>query len=278
MPKCLADRIIMFLVIGLVAWAIIGLPALHSFWPTYQPAYGYSAQPSANSANAQEPWLTKDAAGFFTFLLVVVGAFQVGLFLWQLWLIRESLDDAKTAADAAKEAAEAGKLQAGVAEKHADIAGATLKTMQETAQRQLRAYIFIVNGRVERLGDNRLKAALTIKNFGATPAYQLTHQTAVRIVPNEEPTGYSQEGVSKQVLLIPPNADAPLNCFSVKSFELDDHRAYAQDQCHIFVYGTLNYLDAFGRPQTTHFRFEVTGDIWASRGHLQQTEDGNDAT
>ena len=35
--------------------------------------------------------------------------FQICLFLWQLWLIRESLTDAKIAADAAKEGAEAAK-------------------------------------------------------------------------------------------------------------------------------------------------------------------------
>jgi hypothetical protein len=38
-------------------------------------------------------WLTHDAAGVF-------GLFQLGLFWWQLTLIRESLDDTKVAADA----------------------------------------------------------------------------------------------------------------------------------------------------------------------------------
>jgi len=92
MPRCWADRAIMFSIIALVVWAIIGLPVYNSFSP----------------AN----WLTKDAAGFFTFLLVVVGCFQIGLFLWQLRLIRESLDDAKIAADAAKQSADATKILA----------------------------------------------------------------------------------------------------------------------------------------------------------------------
>ena len=38
----------------------------------------------------------------FTFCLVAVGGVQVGLFVWQLRLIRDSLRDAKDAADAAK--------------------------------------------------------------------------------------------------------------------------------------------------------------------------------
>src|ERR1051325_5248667 len=102
MPKCWSDRLIMFCTIGLVAWGIIGLPALSSLsGPRNQPAGAQTHQQAANSPSTEEPWLTKDAAGFFTFLLVVVGGFQAGLFLWQLWLIRESLDDARIAADAA---------------------------------------------------------------------------------------------------------------------------------------------------------------------------------
>jgi hypothetical protein len=61
-------------------------------------------------------WVTHDAAGFFTALLVLVGGLQLALFFWQLVLIRESLDDAKLAAEAAKDSAEAAKLQATVAE------------------------------------------------------------------------------------------------------------------------------------------------------------------
>src|SRR5690349_16607642 len=99
MPKCWIDRLIIFAVTGLVAWGIIGLPTLQLF-PT---------------SGSEEHWLTKDAAGFFTFLLVVVGLAQVSLFLWQLWLIRETLEDTKIAADAAKVGAQAARDSADTA-------------------------------------------------------------------------------------------------------------------------------------------------------------------
>ena len=52
-------------------------------------------------------WVTDDVAGFFTFVLVVVAVVQLFLFVWQLRLIRESLNDAKEAADASTRQARA---------------------------------------------------------------------------------------------------------------------------------------------------------------------------
>jgi len=40
-------------------------------------------------------WVTHDAAGFFTLWLVIVGGVQIGLFYWQLRLIRIAADDAR---------------------------------------------------------------------------------------------------------------------------------------------------------------------------------------
>jgi hypothetical protein len=67
----------------------------------------YSSRPAQNegSHRADEPWLTKDAAGFFTFLLVVVGGLQIVLFYVQLRFMRETLNDAKVTANAARDAA-----------------------------------------------------------------------------------------------------------------------------------------------------------------------------
>jgi hypothetical protein len=47
-----------------------------------------------------------DAAGFFTFWIVIVGGCQLVLFCVQLKYIRDSLVDAKTAANAAKQSAD----------------------------------------------------------------------------------------------------------------------------------------------------------------------------
>lgn len=79
-----------------------------------QPSQTYPTNDASQKAeeNPHRPWLTRDAAGFFTFWLVVVGAVQIGLFVWQLRLIRQSFGDAEQAANAAALAAEAAKENA----------------------------------------------------------------------------------------------------------------------------------------------------------------------
>jgi hypothetical protein len=105
-------------------------------------------------------WLTHDAAGLFTSLLVVVGISQLVLFYVQLKLIRRSLTDAEKAADAAEGAASAAKIQA-------DIAQKTLTNVQ-------RPYVFIFD--ISRLMTRDDVSALTpfveydAANFGQTPA------------------------------------------------------------------------------------------------------------
>jgi hypothetical protein len=50
-------------------------------------------------------WLTSDAAGLFTAALAVVAVVQAGLFVWQLVLMRKTMQDSTVAAKAAEESA-----------------------------------------------------------------------------------------------------------------------------------------------------------------------------
>lgn len=83
------------------------------------PHSGSSTEPesAAKSGNTgtqhpeQKNWWN-DPVADFTLGLVLVGAFQVGLFYVQLQLIGKSLRDAKIAAEAAKESADAAKISA----------------------------------------------------------------------------------------------------------------------------------------------------------------------
>jgi hypothetical protein len=82
-------------------------------------------------------WTTKDAVGFYTFLLaavtgglVLVAAFQAGMFVWQLKLMREGISDAKSAADTAASAAGAATEQAQELRRSADATERVLKELE----------------------------------------------------------------------------------------------------------------------------------------------------
>jgi hypothetical protein len=109
-------------------------------------------------------WLTRDAAGFFTALLVLVGVAQIGVFVWQLRLIRDSARTAAEASHAAKETAlatsEANRINREnlVSVRRAWLSIEDAKLVHRTAFSE-EAFIF----RVE----------ITIKNVGQTPALSI---------------------------------------------------------------------------------------------------------
>lgn len=85
-----------------------------------RPAQSISKQETASEGSkAQNPdadltgstWLTKDAAGFFTFGLVIIGIGQAILFWFQLRYMRQGMDDATMAAKAAAISADTAREQ-----------------------------------------------------------------------------------------------------------------------------------------------------------------------
>jgi hypothetical protein len=249
MPKCWADRAIMFSVVALVAWAIIGLPIYYSFsgLSYYGPALQQTSQQVANGTQTGGNWLTKDAAGFFTFLLVVVGCFQVCLFLWQLWLIRESLDDAKISAEAAKEAADAAREGAKAARDSADIAKLAM-TASERAYVHFNGLRWISH---RNLSDGSVFWRLRPQwiNSGNTPTRHLRCYIHYEIRGNELPIDYpfTPEPHPEIPTLIAPNG-------IIESAHRDitgaDLVAIRERTKHLYVWGIARYRDVFpGTPE-----------------------------
>lgn len=87
-------------IFALVMGFVLGGSVLWGF--LYIPPEQYALAPiQQTQASAVATWLTKDASGFFTFWLVVVGSIQVLMFLTQLRFMRRGMDDATKAAEAA---------------------------------------------------------------------------------------------------------------------------------------------------------------------------------
>lgn len=196
-------------------------------------------------------WLTKDAAGFFTSALFIVGILQLALFYWQLRLMRSGADDAAAAARAAQTSAE-------VAGKQSIVAQETLKTMQDTAQRQLRAYIgiFAMEVRVQPFegGGSAFIAHAELRNFGQTPAYDVLIQSNAAVeVPDAMPFSDAQGPAAASGSAI-AFRDAGLHVNQGWQISSEDAEAIRNRTKIVFLWGSVKYKDAFRSEHFFNFR------------------------
>lgn len=146
------------------------------------------------------------------------------------------------------------------------------------SERQLRAYVMIDTVDIENvsLGGNP-EATLNIKNFGQTPATDLTCwatmgfstfpltgplPTRRAILPQRPlaPTGTS---------IVRTGINRPLNAATVAAIAAGSHA--------IYVTGEIRYRDAFDKPRETDFRLFCTRDM-AADGTMASYENGNRIT
>jgi hypothetical protein len=207
-------------------------------------------------------WVTHDAAGFFTAWLVIVGGIQVALFIWQLWLIRESLNDTKVAADAAKESAEAAKEGAKVGRESADTAKLAMVASN-------RAYVHFNGCRwISHRQDEDSAVFWRIRprwvNSGNTPPRNLHFYVHYELLDAPLAPGYSftQDDLPKRRALLPPKGEIESES---RDFSGTDLAAVKTGTKFLYVWGTAKYRDIF--PSTPEhitkfcvFARSITGD------------------
>jgi hypothetical protein len=185
-------------------------------------------------------WLTHDAAGFFAAWLVIIGGSQLALFYVQLKIIRESLTDAKIAADAAKESADATK--------------ASVDLSRQTAERQLRAYVYIDGGSFDYSGAyDSFRGTLCLKNYGQTPAYDQEVHASVRVFPVDAPVfNFTKSGRPSAKSTIGPGGESNIRR-TVRSSGNEFDEVIDRKKA-VFMWGFVTYRDAFDQTQTLEFR------------------------
>jgi hypothetical protein len=114
-------------------------------------------QQAESSPSGWGAWLFKDASGFFTFGLVIIGVGQAALFFVQLSIMRTGMDDATRAAKAAEDAAKAAGDQA-------RIAGRSLTELE-------RPWVFVFGvSRPDQDDSGYFFVSYTVANYGKMPA------------------------------------------------------------------------------------------------------------
>jgi hypothetical protein len=192
----------------------------------------------------------------FTMLLAMVALGQIGLFLWQLRLIRESLDDAKIAAEAAREGARAARDSADTA-KLSMIAGDRAYVHQD-GFRWISHLVPSTNKYFWRLHPRWV-------NSGNTPTRALNVYIKYELLDTELPDDYS--------FSVDPNVTAALTGISPKGiiesayYDIsgDDLRAVMDRTKYLYVWGIARYRDVFPNTEEHITKFcsfarDITGN------------------
>jgi hypothetical protein len=131
---------------------------------------------------------------------------------------------------------------------------------ETAAQRKLRAYVAVSDVvHEEQLEGHGPRVSITIKNFGATPAYKLAVAADAQIAfaADQVPVAIS---TSKTLGHLPPGLEFKISRPAVVS--TGTARGYEADTAHsrVFTYGCIEYVDTFGEPHFTRFRLEEGSD------------------
>lgn len=163
-----------------------------------------------------------------------------------------------------------------------------------TAKKQLRAYVTVTSGTIDdwRQPDtDKPMSRLIIKNCGQTPAHNLEVYSYMDVFEalNPAPDRFIDlkakfKDVPKSKMVLGPGTKRdkeqewvinPINHTTreilLKNRDKGGHA--------IYVYGFIEYVDAFGKPQKTDFRLFSSGMTWERRGNkLIHCNEGNEAT
>jgi hypothetical protein len=189
-----------------------------------------------------------DPVAIYTLGLVLVASVQVALFFWQLGYMRDGLKDAATAADAAKTTAK--------------IAADALNLSRTISKRQLRAYVHVEDVKMclmQSKYDPNIQ--VIVKNFGSTPARHTT--VACQCVQIDSAIGYSfsMKGATvNEVADLAPTQQTTATIIYPKVF-WDECKPHLLSKDRTFyVYGRVDYIDAFDDPWYTGFRYKLMLD------------------
>lgn len=132
--------------------------------------------------------------------------------------------------------------------------GSLVEGAEETAERQLRAYVFPVNVDLS-LSTTTPKLTITYKNCGQTPAYDVTlwTTTAAAVYPLlEEPRGPEIEPNASRGH-IGPGESIHCEAFPEPPITHDEIAHLLQGEGALYLYGVLHFTDAFKEKRAIKF-------------------------
>ena len=148
-----------------------------------------------------------------------------------------------------------------------------VKSAEETARKQLRAYLMIPNVTTkDSIAAVEIVATIPITNFGQTPAHACKFwiDYAVGEYPLKTKLQKDALSVSSSVGVV-----APTSTFSAV-IAIPRNETPVRENTTLYIFGNVEYFDVFNNKRSTEFRF-YKQTPW-NEGEWLIHEDGNDAT
>jgi hypothetical protein len=145
------------------------------------------------------------------------------------------------------------------------LAGFTIDlafTSRKTAKRQLRAYVAARGISVYGFGpDLPVRIGFRMINHGQTPAYDVSHASAIEILPHPLPPNFqlpTPTTPTPSSFVLHPNASFDAVIVAATAFNaVQINMATANEGFRIYLYGTVTYRDAFDEKRETTFCVSV---------------------
>jgi hypothetical protein len=165
----------------------------------------------------------------------------------------------------------------------------TVESMEDTAERQLRAYITLCidnrNGPAGAKGAAALKidaytqrvcgAICRIRNAGQTPAYDVVARGVLKILPYPQSKEWKRYTIDRTLMtsrfVLGPQQESDIGCEAEDAIFMR-----IPDKSAFYIYGRIEYRDAFNQSRVTDYCFVggLENGVFASK----PAEYGNEAT
>ncbi len=161
-------------------------------------------------------------------------------------------------------------------------AEAAVNVAQDTAKRQLRAYVSVA-GLARTKDPGEVAGAgfavwVDVKNEGQTPAYDVFHWAKIDLREFPLNGGFDIHCIENPSRCILSSGDKNI---AFPTFKRDltplEEQAILSNGKAVYVYGEIDYRDAFGKRHMTQFRFRCNGQGYPL-GMFKADGEGNEAT
>ena len=153
------------------------------------------------------------------------------------------------------------------------------KIARESAEQQLRAYVSLDNKSFRISGEARISGPVvraSVINTGQTPAYDLQHWMGIGFY--EVPLARAlDEGTFTGLMTLGPGGSTDIEITKKDPPTPEQVAALHAGKGNFYVWGRIEYRDAFGKSQFVNFKFVAAG-VHEEGGSFQRLPDGNDAS